>query len=110
LKKLRRELEQNKAGSERLFEAVEKGQLPMDDLLSKRAHATQARRQAILLEIASLERQQQLPQKLFSTLNVQALWQALKSKVVMRRRLQCPGACAGKTKAGHINESAQLRV
>jgi site-specific DNA recombinase len=31
LKKLRRELEQNKTGSERLFEAVEKGQLPMDD-------------------------------------------------------------------------------
>ena len=70
----------------------------MDDLLSKRAHATQARRQAILLEIASLERQQQLPQKLFSTLNVQALWQALKSKVVMRGAYSALGRALAKQK------------
>ena len=82
LKKLRRELEQNKAGSERLFDAVEKGLLPMDGLLSKRAHATQARRQDILLEIANLERQRQLPNKLFSSLNVQAFCRALKEQML----------------------------
>jgi site-specific DNA recombinase len=35
-----------------------------------------------LLEIANLERQQQLPQKLFSTLNVQAFCRALKDQML----------------------------
>ncbi len=40
-----------KQSSERLFEAVEKGFLPMDEMLQQRSHKLQTRRQDILLEI-----------------------------------------------------------
>jgi site-specific DNA recombinase len=43
-KRLRQELEKNRLASERLLEAVEKGLLPMDDILAKRSHALQSER------------------------------------------------------------------
>ena len=52
LKPLQKELDTLKQSSERLFEAVEKGYLPMDETLQHRSHKLQARRQEILLEIA----------------------------------------------------------
>jgi len=64
LKPLQKELESLKLSSERLFEAVEKGYLPMDDTLQERSHKLQARRQAVLLEIAGLKREKQMPSDL----------------------------------------------
>ena len=52
LKPLQKELDTLKQNSERLFEAVEKGYLPMDETLQHRSHKLQARLQDILLEIA----------------------------------------------------------
>ncbi|MEO6118402.1 MAG: hypothetical protein ABIP37_04970 [Methylotenera sp.] len=44
-------MESLKLSSERLFEAVEKGYLLMDETLQHRSHKLQARRQDVLLEI-----------------------------------------------------------
>lgn len=82
LKRLRAELEQNRLGSERLFEAVEKGLLAMDGTLAKRAHVLQARRQALLVEIAGIERQDAMPSRLLLPRNIQAFCRALKEKML----------------------------
>ncbi len=81
-RKLRGDLEQNQLASRRLFEAVERGLIPMDDSLAKRSRELQARRQAILLEIAGLERDQQLPTELLSPAKVEAFCAALRAKML----------------------------
>ena len=53
----------------------------MNDILSKRAHVLQAQRQALLAEIAGIERHDQMPSRLLSSLNVQAFCKALKAKM-----------------------------
>lgn len=61
LKKLTKELKEIKTATERLYEAVEKGFLPLDASLQERPHKLQARKQELLIEIAGFRRQQQLP-------------------------------------------------
>ncbi len=85
LRKLRAELEENQTGSRRLLEAVEKGLLPMDGTLAKRSHDLQARRQALLLEIAGLERGKLLPAELLSAKHVKAFCAALRAKMLDAR-------------------------
>ncbi len=81
-RKLREELGQNQVASRRLFEAVERGLIPMDDSLAKRSHELQARRQVILLEIAGLERDKQLPTELLSPAKVETFCAALRAKML----------------------------
>ena len=81
LKRLTKELNDLKIRSERLFEAVENGFLPMDSALQSRAHKLQARRQELLLEIAGLKRQAETPLKLLSGNQVEAFGKALKAKL-----------------------------
>lgn len=80
--RLRAELEQNQLASRRLFEAVEKGLLPMDGTLAKRSHELQVRRQAILLEVAGLEREKQLPAELLAPGKVHAFCAALRAQIL----------------------------
>jgi site-specific DNA recombinase len=47
--------------SNQLYEAVEKGLLPMDSMLTERANKIQAQRQALLTDIAGLRRLKQMP-------------------------------------------------
>lgn len=47
--------------SERLFEAVEKGILPLDEMLQQRSRRLQTRRQEVLTEIASHKRRVDMP-------------------------------------------------
>jgi site-specific DNA recombinase len=61
---------------------VEKALLPMDDILAKRAHVLQAHRQGLLAEIAAIERQEQMPSRLLSSVNVRPFCTALKKKMV----------------------------
>ena len=61
LKGLQRELDELQTATNRLFEAVEKGLLPLDITLQQRSHKLQARRQEILVEIAGFRRRQALP-------------------------------------------------
>jgi len=56
LKQLTKELTEVQQRSQKLYEAVEKGLLPEDSTLTERANKLQARRQALLTEIARLRR------------------------------------------------------
>jgi site-specific DNA recombinase len=84
LKPLQKEMETLKQSSERLFEAVEKGFLPMDETLQQRSHKLQARRQEVLLEIAGLKRQREMPTNLLKTQNIDAFSKAIRSKLLDR--------------------------
>ena len=84
LKPLQKELDTLKQSSERLFEAVEKGYLPMDETLQHRSHKLQSRRQEILLEIAGLKRQRDLPTDLLKPQHISAFSKALRSKLLDR--------------------------
>ena len=55
------ELSELQQTSERLFEAVEKGILPLDELLQQHSRRLQTRRQEVLAEIASHKRRADMP-------------------------------------------------
>jgi hypothetical protein len=55
MRALRKELDRTTKGLDRLYEAIEQGNLPTDDTLRARAHKLKARRDETLLEIAKLE-------------------------------------------------------
>jgi len=58
---LTRELEDLEAGTQRLYEAVEKGVLPSDASLQERIRKLGARRQAILIEVANSRQRASMP-------------------------------------------------
>ncbi len=58
---LQKELNELQAATDRLYEAVEKGVLPLDVTLKERSHKLQARRQELLIEMAGYRRKQELP-------------------------------------------------
>ena len=84
LKPLQKELDELKQSSERLFEAVEKGYLPMDEMLQQRSHKLQTRRQDVLLEIAGLKRKQDMPSDVLKPQHINAFTNVLKSKLLDR--------------------------
>ncbi len=84
LKPLQKELESLKQSSERLFEAIEKGFLPMDDMLQQRSHKLQTRRQEVLLEIAGLKRQQEMPTDILKPAYINQFTTVLKTKLLDR--------------------------
>ncbi len=85
VKTLSKELNELKARSDRLFEAVESGHLPLDTALQQRAHKLQARRQELLLEIAGLKRQTETPLKALKADQAEAFARALKSRLGANR-------------------------
>ncbi len=82
VRRLRNELEENQRRARRLLEAVERGALPLDGTLTKRSHELQARRDAILLGIAGLERERQFPAELLAPGKVKAFCLALRAKML----------------------------
>jgi site-specific DNA recombinase len=82
LKKLTKELDELKTATDRLYEAVEKGLLPLDSSLQARSHKLQARRQELLIEIAGYRRQQLLPDIKQNQLT--AFTKALRSRLMDR--------------------------
>ena len=56
----------------------------MDDTLQHRSHKLQARRQEILLEIAGLKRQRDLPTDLLKPQHIHAFTTAIRSKLLDR--------------------------
>ncbi len=81
LKTLTKELDNLKSQADRLYEAVEKGLLPMDITLQERVHKHQAKRQEILTEIAGLRREQELPLDRIKPGHVSAFCSVLKNKL-----------------------------
>ena len=84
LKPLQKEMDSLKLGTDRLYEAVEKGLLPMDETLQQRAHKLQARRQEVLIEIAGFRRQKEMPLGLLKPKQIDAFSRALRSKLLDR--------------------------
>ncbi|MGO8753765.1 MAG: recombinase family protein, partial [Gallionellaceae bacterium] len=84
LRPLQKELGSIEQESTRLFEAVGKGFLPMDDSLNRHSHKLQARRQEILTAIAGFKRQQQMPLDLLKVKYINAFTKALRNKLLDR--------------------------
>ncbi len=80
LKQLARELEEIKQGTDRLYEAVEKGMLPINESLTERVHKHQARRQEILIEMARLKGQKEISLTKLGKTHIVAFCKALKDK------------------------------
>ena len=58
---LQKELTELETATNRLYEAVEKGLLPMDQTLTERAQKHKARREAVMIEMAQAQRQEEMP-------------------------------------------------
>ena len=81
LTQLSNELNQVNKQSERLYEAVEKGLLPLDSTLHERVQRHQARRQEILVEMAGLRGQKEFPLSKLNSKYVQAFCSVLSDKL-----------------------------
>ena len=66
---------------DRLYEAVEKGLLSLDSTLTERAHKLKSRREGILIEIAGIKREQEIPLKVIAERQVDGFCRALRSKL-----------------------------
>ena len=73
LRTLKKELVELETGTNRLYEAVEKGLLPMDDMLKVRAQKLKARRDAVLIEVAGARRMKELPVAMLSARQLERL-------------------------------------
>jgi DNA invertase Pin-like site-specific DNA recombinase len=82
LRQLKRELKDVDAGIARLYEAVEKGLLPLDTTLQGRSQKLQARRQDILVAIASLREKWQLPLSTITPAQVERFARALQTRLL----------------------------
>ena len=81
LKLLEKELAQLDAGIDRLYEAVEKGLLPLDETLSSRADKLRARREIVLRDLDTARQSRETPLDMLSPATMDAFAK------VMRRRL-----------------------
>lgn len=84
LKKLKKELDTLGDQTDRLYEAVEKGMIPIDGTLQERVNKHKARRQEILTEMAGLRRQKELPLAQLGKKQVNAFCSALKERLLDR--------------------------
>lgn len=73
LKKLEAELEETEKAQIRLYEAVEKGLMELDEQLKDRMRQHKTRRESLLSEIAALKRSQQLPLAVLTPHKVEAV-------------------------------------
>ena len=83
LKKLTKELDEIKLAIDRLYEAVEKGFLPLDSSLHERSHKLNARKQELLIQVAGYRRQQQFPE--IKQNQLEAFTKALRTKLLDRK-------------------------
>ncbi|AJE04667.1 hypothetical protein [Geobacter pickeringii] len=65
-----------------LYEAVEKGLLPLDGTLHERVNRQKERRQEILAEMAGLQRQKELPLTGMGVRRIRSFCAALKEKLL----------------------------
>ncbi|TXI41783.1 MAG: hypothetical protein E6Q59_01595 [Nitrosomonas sp.] len=68
---------------DRLYEAIEKGFLPLDLSLQERSHKLNARKQELLIQVAGYRRQQQLPG--IKRNQLEAFTKALRTKLLDRK-------------------------
>ncbi len=78
---LQRELAELELATNRLYEAVEKGVLPMDDTLTTRAQKLKGRRDALMIALASVRRSKEMPIAALNAAHVEAFGAALRSRL-----------------------------
>ncbi len=81
---LQKELAELEQATGRLYEAVEKGLLPMDSSLQERAQKLKARRESILIEMAGTRQQRAIPLDKINASQIQAFGDALRVKLLDR--------------------------
>jgi DNA invertase Pin-like site-specific DNA recombinase len=81
LRKLKKELDAIQQATDRLYEAVEQGMLPMGNTLRERAHKHQTRRQEVLTEMAGLRRQKEMPIAQLGPKKIETFCKALKQRL-----------------------------
>lgn len=96
IRALQRELTELETATNRLYEAVEKDLLPMDEMLRERAQKLKARREKVLIEIAGARRQSEIPLASLSPRQVDAFGAAL------RARLTDAASATAKTYLRHL--------
>ncbi len=79
---LQKELAELELATNRLYEAVEKDLLPMDEMLRERAQKLKARRDAVLVEMAGARRQGEMPVAMLSAKQVDAFGAALRTRLM----------------------------
>ena len=84
IRHLSKELEDIKQQTDKLFEAVEKGFLPLNASLHERVHKHEVRRQEVLMELARLRHQKEMPIARLSKKNIAAFCVALKEMILDR--------------------------
>ncbi len=78
---LRKDLDEVTRGQQRLYEAVEKELLPMDETLRDRAHKLKARREDILIEIAKLQDRKQMAIQKVTQAQIDAFCDTLQARM-----------------------------
>ncbi len=81
IRRLCREMEDIKKQTDNLYDAVEKGFLPLNESLHERVHKHEARRQDILIELGRLRDQKERPISKLTKKHVAAFCAALKEKL-----------------------------
>lgn len=79
---LKRELAAITGGMGRLYEGIETGVIKLDDVLRDRTDKLQAKRQAILAEIAGLKTKTTLPENLLQQRHIEAFTKLLRAKLL----------------------------
>ena len=81
---IERHLKETETALERLYEAVEKGMLPLDEALRERAQKHKARREELLIELARLRRPEKALQKVPTRGQVELFCGVLKQRFADR--------------------------
>jgi site-specific DNA recombinase len=84
IRHLSKEFEDIKQQTDKLFEAVEKGFLPLNASLHERVHKHEARQQEVLMELARLRHQKEMPIARLGKKNIAAFCVALKAMLLDR--------------------------
>lgn len=77
-----KELSELELATNRLYEAVEKDLLPMDNMLRDRAQTLKARREAVLVEMAGARRHKEMPTAMLSAKQVEAFGSVLRTRLM----------------------------
>jgi DNA invertase Pin-like site-specific DNA recombinase len=87
LKQLTKELDRVQQSSQKLYEAVEKGLLPLDSTLTERANKLQAQRQALLTDMAGLRRLKHMPLEALGEKKIHEFTAALRERLLEKDRV-----------------------
>ena len=84
LQSMQRELNELETGLNRLYEAIERGLIPMDDMLGQRVQVLKARREAVIGEMARSEQAGASPLSALSNAQLAAFAASMRSRLMDR--------------------------